>query len=88
MPESAIPKRFQPGLFRNDAIFEAGILFLTEAKFLCDCFNEIADFDTGARREKPKVVKVPRLVASPVLESDFLRCNFVQAIQGDWPVFW
>ena len=89
MPESAIPKRSQPGLFRNDAIFEAGILFLTEAKFLCDGFNEIADFDSGARREKPKVVKVPRLVACPVLECNhFLGCNFVQAVCSDWPAFW
>jgi len=77
------------GLFRDDAIFEVSILFLTEAKFLCDCFNEIADFDAGARREIPKVVKVPRLVACPVLESDhFLGCNFVQAVHGDQTVFW
>ena len=72
MLETAIPKRPYPGLFRSDAIFETGNLYRARAKLLCDGFNQIAYFDTGPAREKPKAAKIPSLVACSVREMSTL----------------
>ena len=85
MTKSTGPKRLQSLLFLENATFEAGDVFLSEAKFFGDCPNQLRKvhsvLDREKPREKPKIIEIPRFIPRRIgKRDDLLGRDFVQTV--------
>jgi len=88
MTESAGPKRLQPLLFFENAIFKAGDVLLSESKLFCGRPNQLRKVHTGLECEEPEIIEIPRFIQRLIGKSDdLLDRDFVQTVDRDRTVF-